>query len=30
MALAHQLLCSQELLQNLLIDTVTRPRRIER
>jgi hypothetical protein len=29
-ALAHLLLCSQELLQNLLIDTARRPRRIER
>jgi len=29
-ALAHLLLCSQELLQNLLIDTANRPRRIER
>ena len=29
-ALAHLLLCSRELLQNLLIDTSRRPRRIER
>lgn len=29
-ALAHLLLCSRELLQNLLIDTASRPRRIER
>ena len=29
-ALAHLLLCSRELLQNLLIDTAKRPRRIER
>jgi hypothetical protein len=29
-ALAHLLLCSRELLQNLLIDTARRPRRIER
>jgi hypothetical protein len=29
-AMAHLLLCSQELLQNLLIDTARRPRRIER
>ena len=28
-ALAHLLLCSRELLQNLLIDTASRPRRIE-
>ena len=28
--LAHLLLCSRELLQNLLIDTARRPRRIER
>jgi hypothetical protein len=28
-ALAHLLLCSRELLQNLLIDTAKRPRRIE-
>jgi hypothetical protein len=28
-ALAHLLLCSRELLQNLLIDTARRPRRIE-
>jgi hypothetical protein len=27
--LAHLLLCSRELLQNLLIDTASRPRRIE-
>jgi hypothetical protein len=27
--LAHLLLCSRELLQNLLIDTARRPRRIE-
>jgi len=27
-ALAHLLLCSRELLQNLLIDTALRPRRI--
>lgn len=29
-ALAHLLLCSRELLQNLLIDTARRPQRIER
>ena len=29
-ALAYLLLCSRELLQNLLIDTARRPRRIER
>jgi hypothetical protein len=29
-ALAHLLLCSRELLQNLLIDTARLPRRIER
>ena len=29
-ALAHLLFCSRELLQNLLIDTARRPRRIER
>jgi hypothetical protein len=29
-ALAHLLLCSRELLQNLLIDTARRPRRIQR
>ena len=29
-ALAHLLICSRELLQNLLIDTARRPRRIER
>jgi hypothetical protein len=29
-ALAHLLLCSRQLLQNLLIDTARRPRRIER
>ena len=29
-ALAYMLLCSRELLQNLLIDTARRPRRIER
>jgi hypothetical protein len=29
-ALAHLLLCNRELLQNLLIDTTRRPRRIER
>lgn len=29
-AIAHLLLCSRELLQNLLIDTARRPRRIER
>ena len=29
-ALAHLLLCSRELLQNLLIDTARRPKRIER
>ena len=29
-ALAHLLLCSRELLQNLLIDTARRPRRIGR
>ena len=29
-ALDHLLLCSRELLQNLLIDTTSRPRRIER
>jgi hypothetical protein len=29
-AMAHLLLCSRELLQNLLIDTARRPRRIER
>jgi hypothetical protein len=29
-ALAHLLLCSRQLLQNLLIDTASRPRRIER
>ncbi|MFM7268016.1 MAG: hypothetical protein ACKOZT_05440 [Cyanobium sp.] len=29
-ALAHLLLCSRELLQNLLIDSASRPRRIER
>jgi hypothetical protein len=29
-ALAHLLLCSRELLQNLLIDTARRPRRIMR
>jgi hypothetical protein len=29
-ALAHLLLCSRELLQNLLIDTASGPRRIER
>jgi hypothetical protein len=29
-ALAHLLQCSRELLQNLLIDTARRPRRIER
>jgi hypothetical protein len=29
-ALAHLLLCSRELLQNLMIDTARRPRRIER
>jgi hypothetical protein len=29
-ALAHMLLCKRELLQNLLIDTARRPRRIER
>ena len=28
--LAHLLLCSREILQNLLIDTASRPRRIER
>jgi len=28
--MAHLLLCSRELLQNLLIDTAQRPRRIER
>jgi hypothetical protein len=28
-ALAHLLLCSRELLQNLLIDNTSRPRRIE-
>jgi hypothetical protein len=28
--LAHLLLCSRELLQNLLIDTARRPKRIER
>ncbi len=28
-ALAHLLLCSRELLQNLLIDTASLPRRIE-
>ena len=28
-ALAHLLLCSRELLQNLLIDTASGPRRIE-
>ena len=28
-AMAHLLLCSRELLQNLLIDTARRPRRIE-
>jgi hypothetical protein len=28
--LAHLLLCSRELMQNLLIDTARRPRRIER
>jgi len=28
--LAHLLFCSCELLQNLLIDTASRPRRIER
>jgi len=29
-AMAHLLLCSRELLQNLPIDTASRPRRIER
>lgn len=29
-ALVHLLLCSRELLQNLLIDTTSRPKRIER
>jgi hypothetical protein len=29
-ALARLLLCSRELLQNLLIDTARRPRRIQR
>ena len=29
-AMAHLLLCSRELLLNLLIDTARRPRRIER
>ena len=29
-ALAHLLLCSRELQQNLLIDTASRPKRIER
>jgi len=29
-ALAHLLLCSRDLLQNLLIDTARRPRRIQR
>jgi hypothetical protein len=29
-AMAHLLLCSRELLMNLLIDTARRPRRIER
>ncbi len=29
-ALAHLLICSRELLQNLLIDTARRLRRIER
>jgi hypothetical protein len=29
-ALAHLLLCSRDLLQNLLIDTASLPRRIER
>jgi hypothetical protein len=29
-ALAHLLLCSRELLQNLLIDIASGPRRIER
>ncbi len=29
-ALAHLLLCSRELLQNLLIDTARQPRRIQR
>ena len=29
-ALAHLLLCSRELLQTLLIDTASRPRRIKR
>ena len=29
-ALARLLLCSRELLRNLLIDTARRPRRIER
>ena len=29
-ALAHLLFCSRELLQNLLIDTARRPRRIQR
>ena len=29
-AQAHLLICSRELLQNLLIDTARRPRRIER
>jgi len=29
-ALAHLLLCSRELLQNMLIDTARRPWRIER
>ena len=28
--MAHLLLCSSELLQNLLIDSARRPRRIER
>jgi hypothetical protein len=28
-AMAHLLICSRELLQNLLIDTARRPRRIE-
>ena len=28
-ALAHLLLCSRELLQKLLIDTTSRPRRIK-
>ena len=28
--LAHLLLCSRELLQNLLIDTARRPKQIER